>query len=650
MSEPKSDVKEVQFIEYHKPTLKSGYYTIKIEQKVKTIEQEVKIRKSSQIPETFYQKEQKFHVQGDRVSIPPQTIYGIYPPVGSKGNYGTIMPHIMLNRSTLPWERQPDRSLWLQRDTETKDIPWLALLLFHQGEINKPQGIKLKEIIKSEQIENESDVEISVIDIPKELFQMLLPSPQELKLLTHVRQGTKEDGTKAELAVIISNRLPKLNSINTAHLVSLENNLADNSEDTIRLISLKNWDFSPTDGSLENHFDHLLININKTVNTLRSPDNPELGSSENEYIRMGYTPLLHHLRNGEKTVSWYHGPLLPGKSPNSKDNMVKFPINATDDLLLYNSKYGLFDVSYASAWQIGRLLALQDKNFSINLYNWKRRQNLASEIESLTTLELLFSSLQDLEIPQSVTSWFKDIKLLENLPFNYLVPNPEMLPAESLRFFWIDNYWLDCLIDGAFSIADVFTSDNEYLKYKDKISETKSYPVVTGFLLRSEAVSGYPGIDIRGFQDGSPTSTQLSILRRSRLSDDVLFCLFSGEVNKIQISQKPETLHFGFSGSLTTGLFKKLRNPKTGDAYKVKDNPVKLDVKHENWRNWEYKIVNIESLANSISQLISTVVEEPVIQKPQANLKSSEFALEMVEGFSIIEFKITQTETQGKRI
>jgi hypothetical protein len=632
-SESTAEIKKVQFSEYHKPALKSGCYKIEIKQTVATKDQ-------SKISSTTFKKEQNFRVEGDRFNIPPQTIYGIYPPVGSQGNYDTTLPHIMFNRSTLPWERQPDSFLWLPEDTQTSDVPWLALLLFHEGEINKPQGIKLAEILQKN-IQNEDDAEISVIDIPKELFHLILPTRNELKLLTHVRQGTKEDGTQAELAVTISNRLPKVNCLNTAYLVSLEKNFSSKPENLVRLISLKTWDFTCTDDSSDNHFNHLLTNLNKTSegqtspasNTLCLPSRPNLQDSEiNQYLEMGYIPLLHHLRNGEKMVSFYHSPLLPGKT--SGNTLVSFPVTAADDLFFYNSEHGLFDISYASAWQLGRLLALQSKNFSIDLYNWKRKQNLAAKTSNMTSVELLFNTQQEesevKDIPKSVLNWFEDALLLKNVPFNYLVPSPEMLPPESLRFFWIDNYWLDCLIDGAFGIGNDFAAQEKfqaYQEYKQRISTIKPHPIVTGFLMRSEAVSGYPGIEIKGFDDN--LSLPLPILRRERLSNDVLICLFSGEVKKVQVNQKAETLHFGFSGNSKEGLSKKLRDPGTGV---LKNDCLKPPPKEEHWRDREQKIINIEYLANSILKLLSLTEED--------NLNASQFALEMVEGFYSIEFKL----------
>jgi hypothetical protein len=51
----------------------------------------------------------------------------------------------------------------------------------------------------------------------------------------------------------------------------------------------------------------------------------------------------------------------------------------------------------------------------------------------------------------AVVSWLTRLRLLEGVPFNYIVPSEEMLPNESIRFFHMDRNWLDALVDGALS-------------------------------------------------------------------------------------------------------------------------------------------------------------------------------------------------------
>jgi len=75
------------------------------------------------------------------------------------------------------------------------------------------------------------------------------------------------------------------------------------------------------------------------------------------------------LRTGEKTVSWYRGPFVPYQV--APQNFT-LPFASSDSALNYDPTTGMLDVSYAAAWELGRLISLQDKSFSIDLYNWKK--------------------------------------------------------------------------------------------------------------------------------------------------------------------------------------------------------------------------------------------------------------------------------------
>jgi hypothetical protein len=68
---------------------------------------------------------------------------------------------------------------------------------------------------------------------------------------------------------------------------------------------------------------------------------------------------------------------------------------------------------------------------------------------------------------------------------------------------------------------------------------------VTGLLLRSDVVTGWPGLLVDGHD--RETNETKPPLRMERMSKNVLLCMFAGEVTAVDIHQKPETLHFGFN-------------------------------------------------------------------------------------------------------
>ena len=99
-------------------------------------------------------------------------------------------------------------------------------------------------------------------------------------------------------------------------------------------------------------------------------------------------------------------------------------------------------------------------------------------------------------IPTPLRQWLARLRLLENVPFAYVVPDSLMLPPESIRFFQIDDFWLDCLLDGAFSIGQT-TTHSDVVEQLQQSLLTASLPDLgrlSGVLLRSEVVSGWPAV------------------------------------------------------------------------------------------------------------------------------------------------------------
>ena len=54
-----------------------------------------------------------------------------------------------------------------------------------------------------------------------------------------------------------------------------------------------------------------------------------------------------------------------------------------------------------------------------------------------------------------VINWLTKLRMLDGVPFQYIVPSEEMLPDNSIRFFHIDRNWLDALVDGALSVGNI---------------------------------------------------------------------------------------------------------------------------------------------------------------------------------------------------
>ncbi|AFZ26124.1 hypothetical protein Cylst_4014 [Cylindrospermum stagnale PCC 7417] len=654
---------KVEFIQYHQPVMESGEYILTVEQAIALRAAPEAIAVPDKINETF-SREITFVVAGERFGpLAPADIHAVFPPANTIGDHSNVLPHITLKRSTLPWERFPDSGV------VDKNLTWLVLLLFRESdftdESEKPklQSVTLKELlatptnIKFPTITIEpgqhQEEPVNVIDVKKKFLQPLFPTIADLAFLAHTRQ-TKDADDNAEgeqLSTILCDRLPEPQGVSTVYLVSVEGRYGDGDdgsfdfmgagdEDLIRLVTLASWSFGCVDPAQS--FTQLLLNLNGQPSSPRLPINSD-PAAEN-FLVQSYIPLPHALREGSKTVSWYRGPLISGSQPDSFD----LPVRAADELLRYDSSTGLFDCSYGAAWQLGRMLTLQNQRLAIELYNWKREnaQNL-KQLEQQVINPPLRSSRQLREeiisipeaiarsaVPEAIADWFKKLELLQGLPFNYLIPDERLLPAESIRFFWVDSVWVDCLQDGAFSVGRVTPTDVEQDgKMRSSRALRSDDRTITGCILRSQVVSGWPNLLVEAYDTvvndigfiAPDEATPLKLLRMEKLAPDVLICLFQGEVKTVDIHQKPEGMHFGLDAPSDESdkFTKNLRNP-AGEGSEV------LIIKDIPWRDEAKGNVNISAMVDEMKKLL-----------PAGEFTSAQFGLQMIEGVQKVRFLFT---------
>lgn len=178
--------------------------------------------------------------------------------------------------------------------------------------------------------------------------------------------------------------------------------------------------------------------------------------------------------------------------------------------------------------------------------------------------------------PREVRQFLARLRLLEGVPFSNLVADSALLPIESIRFFYVDRGWTDALTQGALSVGTVNTGDRAQLDrlygaIEDEIDSEERLVrlpggeerqagragLMTGFLLRSRAVSGWPGLHVRAYArepDGNdeeilPEShpDRLKLLRLERLAPAVMLALFDGMPEVVHIEEPKRGLQFGVS-------------------------------------------------------------------------------------------------------
>jgi hypothetical protein len=703
----------VTFLQYAQPALKGGEYTITARQTVK----------DQPAPNSF-EVTRRFAVAAERFSLDPAELAAVFPPDLSAGELSGALPHVLITRPTLPWQRSSVAG--------DQSAPWLAVLVFDESEAPKPATRTAKDLIKDQatitvagsaatgtgalpdgfasypainplDYGESPDDPCVTIDIDAGAFSTVVPSAADLPFLAHIRQtdtvgGQDSADAVTTMAVVLGNRIPRDAVTARAYLVSLEGMgaLLPGADGRpapalanvrmVRLLTYRWWSFTATTAAAT--FASLLRGVNAVppgqagpLWTLQLPfagPRPDAGQVQeamsheaagqltgadpqtlsHDAFGLGYVPLVHRLRHGGQTLSWYRGPLVPLPVTAT----VRTPILAADAATRYNPQTGMFDVSYAAAWQLGRLLALQSRNFSVALREW-RRQVRASAIAAAeqarheARLGGAFASvlgpraarLTDPSPPAVVVDWLARLALLYAVPFNYLVPDERMLPPESLRVFHLDRAWTDALADGALSVGRVTSGDlaldaahapafRALADARRPLLRANPGPAaaaspageITGFLLRSAAVAGWPDATVTGYgddpADGQPADER-RLLRSARLGNDVLLCLFDGVIRVVAVREPPGQLHCGVEGppgELTTTL-----RAVTGDApgHQYTGQTAAVPARGDG------RTLQVAAAAASIKAALDARSGPPL-----AAFTSAEFALEMVQGVIEVEF------------
>jgi hypothetical protein len=421
----------VTFLQHRLPGLEDGSYQL-------TVSQHVTGSGGQPISGPALSRTYTFAVSGDRfrLSNPSATVASVFPAPNATGEFTTVLPHVVFAIPSFPWARDPGTAPAPRpaagQDTEG-DVPtWLAVLVLDDDDVAAYPGLSLDPVTGvlgdlfppaaygpstlganysyftgaagTSGLESGEAVTdpVQAIDIPLRLFADIAPTLADLNLSAHVRQVSVENKPMAlgghpsadpvgTFAIVIGNRLPQQDQQSHAYLVSLEalqgylpsagdgGTTADPALDmnrSLRLAVLQHWTFS-TKGATAAFVDRL-EQLNGRAAGGPDAANPNLrlavpGASPpvSTALAGGYVPLDHGLRTGETTVSWYRGPLSPVDRARSGPDL---PVSSPDRALVFDPVTGMFDASYAAAWTIGRLVALQDQSFATSLYRWKRGQ------------------------------------------------------------------------------------------------------------------------------------------------------------------------------------------------------------------------------------------------------------------------------------
>jgi len=181
--------------------------------------------------------------------------------------------------------------------------------------------------------------------------------------------------------------------------------------------------------------------------------------------------------------------------------------------------------------------------------------------------------IEESKLPENIIKQLSEWSLFSDVPFQYYVPREDMLPSETIRFFYLDHNWVLHMMDGSCSVGRTTKIDyqndkamieqiyQEALHQNANIRKRKQHkpvtllehdavlPICTGFLLNSVLVKCWRGMEFKAYDvcNNVSSANELTAIRIETLGDNVLLCLFRGEIKRIEISHPPEGLHYGFA-------------------------------------------------------------------------------------------------------
>jgi hypothetical protein len=345
-----------------------------------------------------------FALDGPRFALPATEVVAVHPPVNAQGAFEEVLPHVVLGRRTLPWERELDPGQVIPAPTPNPQplpptgVPWLGLLLFVDDPARRevtvlPGPVPLSAVITDPQIRGRlglggSDPAVQAIEVDAPLLRKLAPSKDEVRLLSHVRQVNVDDRELAAgdsdgwFAVVAANRLPTPGLRHRACLVSLEQR-----SDVIfpaapapgqplppsgpkRLVLLHSWTFTaaparPGGGT----FRELAEALNTGLLGLGTPG----------VAGTGHRSLILHDRTGADHTVAYRGPLVA--RPAARDTVG--PYHGADQARRVMPDTGADDISYSAAFELGRLLGAADGRLAQELMGWRREAYHAAARQSV---------------------------------------------------------------------------------------------------------------------------------------------------------------------------------------------------------------------------------------------------------------------------
>jgi hypothetical protein len=278
-------------------------------------------------------------------------------------------------------------------------------------------------------------------------------------------------------------------------------------------------------------------------------------------------------------------------------------------------------------------------------------------------------------VPPDIVRALAHLRLLEGVPFSYLVPDADLIPPERIRFFYLDRNATDALVQGALSVGTVNSVDRVeltqlYQIVRDEVDkaerlvrmkdsdapalDARGRPVgvggpITGFVMRSQLVSGWPAMHVRAYatdtrddsdtipdMDNSPDRVRL--LRMERLAPAVLLVLFDGVPRVVHIEEPRSGIQFGVRLDDSSPLqqqravvtVRDVKNPNGGPLKDAQHNDRTVDVP---FRTGSPGVINVRKLYENLrAQAGTNMTTGPAVHSAEYAMQMLRFPIRQVFG------------------
>lgn len=433
---------------YYIPGLQARPYTVDVEQPIQ----------AGSESQTLL-SHQTFDVVAPKYVLPDNAIHSVYPPQGHQDGI-EVLPHVIFNDPTLPWERIGSFNAEDLKSTDPRfedyigrnRVPWLAVFVFSQDELQldqkdldhdqgifseidefKTNGIKQTPTYTVKMAMNdvplikdcvtpipkpdpnvEKDARGDVVLVPRALFGSLFtqfdkdgkadttaPDVYPYRFLAHRRdvnsQGMAVSGSatvddSGSFGVVLSHRSAPFSLTQPTavfvHLVSIEGVEQmrpwpiQSDKRFVAMCSLASWSYIALPPETPNVRDQFLT-LGGSLDLLRPKLNIDDAKKLNDQqphgprllqrLNNGYSMSRYRTQTGETTACFMRGPFIPDDVNDPLESWWTSLSTCGTDLQILDQELGLMDISYSSAWQLGRTLAIADQAFTAALARLRKQ-------------------------------------------------------------------------------------------------------------------------------------------------------------------------------------------------------------------------------------------------------------------------------------